>query len=806
MKIILPLLLFISSVVAGQGLHTAKISGKILDDEKQPVPFANIILLNQKDSVLVKAAITDSTGEFALDDIGAGDYFLRVIFTGYQKFTGPFFSLDKKDFYAGEIMLKKQTTQLKEVSVTAIKPFVEHQFDKTIVNVENSIVSAGSSALEVLKRSPGVVVDPNENIRLKGKTGTVIMIDGKPSPLSGEALANMLNGMPSSAISKIEIITNPSAKYDAEGNAGIINIVMKRDKQAGTNGNINAGYGEGRYEKVSAGFGLNYRNSKWTLYLTYSYAHRHGFNSTTLVRNFRENGLLTSIYTLDIYASIPSESHIPRLGGDYRISKNTTLGAQLSGMANFIKPKADNITYVSDGDEVRTGSFNTISSTDNNWYNYNGNFNVRHSIDSLGRQITADLDYSHYLNRNDQVFTTNTYDAFNQLLNADILAGNQKGFLDIYAFKTDYTHPLKENIKVEAGLKSSYVKTDNNLQYFHRIAGIDYPDSLNSNHFVYSENINAGYVNVNKEWKKFNLQAGLRGEQTLAKGVQLSNDSVFTRDYIQPFFSMAMNYKFNDNHEAGLTMSRRISRPSYQQLNPFRRYVDRTTYGAGNPFLLPALTYSTDLSYTFMGSLTFTLNYSNTKNDIETAFLQNDSSKITLQSEVNIEKSESFSFAINYSKQVTKWFQTSTEFDIWQSKYTGLLSGVYLDRSEPSFYFNSTNTFVLPKNYSLELSGFYQHKLIAGMLDINEAWEIGFGVQKKILKNKGVLKFNVTDIFRKNTSSGGSGFANVDSHFFALHETRVGTITVVYNFGKAGGQVKKRSGSDEEKNRVKVGG
>jgi iron complex outermembrane receptor protein len=806
MKILLLLVFVLSSAAFGQDLHSGKIAGKIVDEEKQPVPFANIILLNQKDSSLVKVVIADSTGEFAADEIKTGDYFLRVVFTGYQKFSGPVFSLNEKEYNIGEIVLEKQSTQLKEVSVTAIKPFVEHQFDKTIVNVENSIVNAGSTALEVLKRSPGVVVDPNESIRLKGKAGTIIMIDGKPSPLSSEALANMLNGMPSSAISKIEIITNPSAKYDAEGNAGVINIILKRDKQAGSNGNVNASFGEGRYEKASAGFGLNYRNTKWSLYVNYSYTHRHGFNSTMLVRNFHENGLLTNIYTLDIYASIPSDAHIPRMGADYRISKNTTIGAQLSGMANFIKPKADNITYVSDGNEVRTGSFNTISNTDNHWYNYNGNFNVRHSFDSLGRQLTADLDYSYYLNRNDQVFTTNTFDAANLLLNADVLAGNQKGLLDIYSFKTDYTHPLKENVKVEAGLKSSYVKTDNNLQYFNRIGNVDYPDSLNSNHFVYTENINSGYVNVNKEWKKFNLQLGLRVEQTLAKGVQLSNDSVFKRDYLQPFFSMAMNYKFNDRHEVGLTVSRRISRPNYQQLNPFRRYVDRTTYGAGNPFLLPALTYSTDLSYTFLESLTFTLNYSRTKDDIETAFLQNDSSKITLQSEVNIEKSESWNFAISYSKQVSSWFQTSTEFDVWQSKFSGILSGVFLDRSEPSFYFNSTNTFVLPKNYSLELSGFYQHKLIAGMLDINEAWEMGIGVQKKILNNKGVLKFNVTDLFRKNTSSGGSGFANVDSHFFALHETRVGTLSFVYNFGKAASQVKKRSGSDEEKNRVKVGG
>jgi len=268
---------------------------------------------------------------------------------------------------------------------------------------------------------------------------------------------------------------------------------------------------------------------------------------------------------------------------------------------------------------------------------------------------------------------------------------------------------------------------------------------------------------------------------------------------------MAMNYKFNENHEAGLTLSRRIKRPSYQQLNPFRRYVDKTTYGAGNPFLLPALTYSTELSYSLMQSLSFSFNYSYTQDDIETAFLQDDLTKVTLQTEVNIGKSESYTFSVNYSKQVGKWFQTSTGIDVWQTKYTGYLSGTYLNRSKPSFYFNTTNTILLPKNFSVELSAFYQYRLIAGMLDINDAWEAGAGLQKKLWKNKAVLKLNVTDIFWKNASSGGAHFANVDSHFLAHHETRVGTLSFVYNFGKAGGQVKKRSGSDEEKGRVKVG-
>lgn len=803
MKLIIPILLVFS--LTKSNAQPASVSGKISDESGSSLSFANVVLLQAADSAFAGATVTDSSGVFVFEDVKPGKYFLRAVYTGFQKYNGDVFTVDESAVHTGEVRLQKQARELKEVSVYAIKPFVEHQFDKTIVNVENSIVNAGATALEVLRRSPGVIVDPDESIRLKGKPGVVVMIDGKQTHLSSEALAAMLNGMPSSSVSRIEIITNPSAKYDAEGSAGIINIILKKNRQNGLNGNVSLSAGAGRYEKAGAGFSLNYRKSKWNMYLNYSYSHRHGFNSTDLVRNFHEQDSLANIYALDIYASIPSDAHIPRLGVDYRLSGNTTVGLQLSGMANSIRPHADNFTTVFDGANIRTGGFRTLSNTDNNWYNYAGNFNVRHSFDSLGRELTADLDYAQYVNRNNQFFSTYTYDAEGALADASSLDVNQKGFLDIYSFKTDYVHPLKKNMKVEAGIKSSYVKTDNNLKYFNLVDGVEYPDEINSNHFIYSENINAAYLNVNREMKKLNVQLGLRVEQTLAKGVQLSNDSVFTRNYMQPFFSLAMNYKFNDQHEAGLTLSRRINRPGYQQLNPFRRYVDRTTYGAGNPFLMPALTYSTDLSYTFMESLTFTLNYSNTKDVIETAFIQIDSSRITLQSEVNIDKSESYSLGINFSRQVSSWYQTSTEFDVWQTTYDGYVSGSYLNRSEPSFYFSSTNTFILPKNFSIELSGFYQHKLLVGMLEIYESWEAGAGLQKKIWKNKGTLKLNVTDIFRKNVSHGSADFANVDSHFLALHETRVGTLSFVYNFGRAGAQVKKRSGSDEEKSRVKVG-
>lgn len=782
-----------------------RVMGNIQEQTGEAIPFVNVMVLKQADSSLVKIAITDTLGNFVLEDIPVGTYFLQALYVGYQKYYGRMFELQAQDFDAGAIQLLSESKQLKEISVVAIKPFIEHQFDKTIVNVENSIVNAGSTAMEILSRAPGVMIAQDESILLKGKSGTLIMIDGKPSVLAGDALVTYLRSIPSASLSKIEIITNPSAKYDAAGTGGIINIILKKDKRQGTNGTLSGSYGQGIYAKASAGLNVNYRNRNWNLFFSYNYAHRKGINKTQHVRNFNKGVYGNEVYDQRIYATFPSDAHVPRFGADYTVNTKTTVGFQLSGMGNFINGQANNTTYVKDGNNVEFGSFATKSRTDNTWYNYNANVNLRHKLDSLGREFSADVDYSHYQNTNDQIFTTYLYDAQSVLQNESILNGDQSGVLDIYSVKADYVHPLAQQVKLELGTKVSYVTTDNELRYFNRIAEIDYPDSANSNHFIYSENINAAYLNANKEWEKLNVQAGLRMEQTLAKGIQLSNDSVFSRNYLQPFFSMATNYTFNDKNEAGLTISRRIHRPDYQQLNPIRRYVDKTTYGAGNPFLLPALTYSGELTYTYHSSLTFTLNYSQTKNDIQTVFLQDDADKITIQTDMNIERGEQYLGAINYSTQLNKWFQTATEIDVWQSKYSGTLTGVTLNRARPTFYINSTNTFILPKDFSVEVGGFYQHRFIGGILEMKGSWEADLGIQKKILKNKGQLKLNITDIFWKNNSSGEVHFANVNSRFLARHETRVATLSFSYGFGKSGAQVKKRSGAEEEKNRVKVG-
>ncbi|MBK7871030.1 MAG: TonB-dependent receptor [Saprospiraceae bacterium] len=677
--------------------------------------------------------------------------------------------------------------------------------DKLIVNVENSIVSAGSSALEVLQRSPGVIVDQNDNISLRGRQGVIIMIDGKPTQLGSQELANMLRGMASSTIEKIEIITNPSAKYDAAGNAGIINIRMKKDQRVGTNGNFSASVGYNDYWRANTALSLNYRNRKWNLFGNYSYANTVGYNNLILTRKFREEGEVAAIFKQDNYVKFPFSNHVARVGVDFSPSKNTTIGIVANGISNAFNPTGDSETIMLDANEQRTGSFTTQNRSQDQWNNYSLNTNIRQVFDSLGRELTADFDYARYSNETDQNFLTENFTPERVLMNQSIFIGDINGYLNIYSAKMDYTHPINEKMKIEAGVKTSFVKTDNDLQYFDRINGEDIYNPGWSNQFIYKENINAGYLNYRHEFSKtWSMQLGLRGEQTIADGLQVTTDSSFNRNYFQFFPSVFVQWSPSEKHSFNYSMSRRIDRPSYRQLNPFRGFVDRTTYSEGNPFLLPQLTYSFEVSHTFLQRFTTTFNYSITDDVITQVFLQDDEQRIMVQSIANIAELEYYGLSFSATFNPVKWWNNRTELNGFHSRYTGVVANTQLDNALPTFYINSINRLTLPKGFSGEVTFFYHNKSAYGITTIQPMWQLSLGLQKNILQNKGTLRLNVNDIFWKGYPRGVTKFANVDEVWKARRPTRMAMLTFTYRFGKTTVAPSRRrvGGAEEEKQRA----
>lgn len=794
-------------IATAQEVPNGTISGRVLNEQQQPVEFANVILQRTgQDSLLVKGAVTDEKGWFELTNISDGDYYLHISLVGLGQLKTETFTLSavKPKVELGTLELRQEATTLNEVTVRSQKPFIERQLDKLVINVENSIVSAGASAMEVLERSPGIVVDQNDVISLKGKQGVIVMIDGKPAQLGGTELANFLRGTPSAAIDKIEIIANPSAKYDAAGNAGIINIRMKRDQKLGFNGSVSLTYGNNRFNRYNTGTSLNYRNKKWNFFGSYNYANTKGFNNLVLYRKFTENGETAAIFDQNNYIIFPFSNHNARTGVDFFASKKTTIGVLFTGITNRFNPTGDNETFILNGNGERTGRFTTQNRSQDHWYNYSGNFNIRQTFDKPGRELSADFDYARYGNDTDQKFTTDLFDAENVLLNKDILIGDIFGYLHIYSGKIDYVHPLSEKSKFELGWKSSLVKTDNTLNFFNRINNEDQFDPSRSNQFVYEENINAGYLNFRQEYEKWSFQLGLRGEQTVADGLQVTTDSSFNRNYFQFFPSIFIQRNLSESHTMNLSMSRRIDRPSYRQLNPFRAFVDRTTYQEGNPFLLPQLTYSFELSHTYKEWLTSTLSYSITDDNITSVLLQDDEDRITVQTDLNIAEVAYYGLNVSTTLNPVKWWNTRTEVNGYYQRFTGNIKNTDLDNSRPTFSLSSNNRFTMPKGMAGEINFFYQHTGAYGISIIEPIWQLSVGLQKTILKEKGTLRLNVNDIFWRGYPRGSTEFANISETFESRRGTRIASLAFSYRFGKntVAPSRRRATGAEEEQRRA----
>ena len=497
------LLLMGLQISIAQNNLRGRITANIINEKNNPVENATVELLKSKDSSLAKIAITDKNGLADFENIRPGTYLLKISFVNYAtQFTAPvILGTEKLLIQLPNIVLQPGTAEIKEVVVTGRKPFIQRLSDRLVVNVENSIVSAGSSAMDVLERSPGVAVDQNDVIGLRGKQGVIIMIDGKPTPLSGADLANYLRGLPSNAIERIDIITNPSAKYDAAGNSGIIDIHMKKDQRLGTNGTLTAGYGQGVYSKANAGTTLNYRNKSVNIFGNYNYSYRMNLNHLILDRNFYTNGIFNGGDLKDNYSKTPSDFHAVRAGADFFPDKKNIIGFVITYNNGAFNTNTNNNSTVIDAQKQSASTFQTKALNDNNNYNTVANINFKHSFNTTGKELTADIDYGEYNSAAVSSTATKYYKLSGGSLQPDyVLNGNQVGKLTLKTAKVDYTNPLPKGAKFETGVKTSYVSSDNDAKFYDLSSGNAVDDANKTNRFFYEEYNNAAYFNFSKEF------------------------------------------------------------------------------------------------------------------------------------------------------------------------------------------------------------------------------------------------------------------------------------------------------------------
>jgi outer membrane receptor protein involved in Fe transport len=804
-------LCFASTFVNAQTL-SGRITGKILDENGRSVEGATVSLICVTDSVIVKYEPAAADGGFHFEMIKAGAYHIRISSTGKLPYKSERIEIDAQHQMVRlpVIVMHADTKALQEVMVISKKHFLEQKIDRTVVNVDAQISNAGTTALEVLEKSPGVNVSENGAISLHGKAGVTIYIDDKPTYLSGSDLQNYLRSMPSSMLSQIELMTNPPAKYDAAGTGGIINIKTKKTKLTGFNLGMNLSLRQSRYTETNNSMDFNYRKDKINVFGTLAYTVRNSFNDVDINRQYFYNaGQPSGAFRQNSYIRRQGDGYKATLGMDIFTSEQTTLGVLLTGLVrspgnrNNSQGQLYNATYQADSSIV------SQNNEQGKFKNGTANLNYKHTFKKDGPEITANLDYLAFATDNNQVFLNQNYNAAGILSSADQLNGNLPAAIHIYAAKVDYSQPVAKDWKLEAGAKSSYTSTDNQADYVNIVGGNATADYDKTNHFLYKEDINAGYLNLNKDFKRLSIQAGLRLENTNSRGHQLGNvqkpDSAFNRNYTSLFPTLYLLYKLDTlgDHQLKLTYGRRIERPYYQDLNPFISPLDKYTYYTGNPYLLPSYSKNYELGYIYKDRITVTLSYMDIGNRVtETIDIRNG---YYYDRPGNIGNTKIYDLNVDAGFDPTSWFSLQLSGDVWQIRqnsdfYTGTLANHSL-----SFSGQALLQFKLKKGWTLQTDGKYQGKQTDAQFLIAARGRWNAAVSK-VLSPKATLKFSISDLLYTNINKGTIGsLYQTSASFRTLTDSRAALLTLSMRFGKsvAGQRKHNQTGAGEENDRVK---
>lgn len=807
MRKILACLCLVLTLTAQAQEPKGRINGKVTDANTKTLASATIQLILAQDSSLVKMGIADKEGQFGFDQLPAGDFRVMITAIGHQKSYSEIVKITEagETVNLGEITLVPAAKEMAAVSVTSRRPLIEQKAGKMVVNVEASPSNTGLNALELLEKSPGVSVDNNGNISLKGKQGVTVLVDGKPTYLSGEDLAALLKSMPSSQLDQIEVMTNPPAKYDAAGNSGIINIKTKKGIVRGMNGNANLVYSQGKYDRYNGGVNLNYRNNKLNVFGGYNGGTYEGFNNLTIDRKMIENGVLVRTMDQRSRPHWKGQFHNFKLGTDYYFSKKDVAGIVVNYGFNKNEDDPRSSTNIRNVQGDLLARLYAYNANRRNSYNLTTNFNYKHTFDSTGREITADFDYLRYDMTGNNRMTTESRDQHDNKLGEDVvLRGHIPSLINIYSGKVDYVHPFKSGWKMEAGLKASFVETNNQVEYTRNSGGGWVPDSR-SNHFIYKENINAVYANFNRSIRKWEVSLGARVENTIARGHQLIGDSSFKRNYTNLFPNVGLSFNASEKHQWNFSYSRRLRRPDYGDLNPFIFFLDSLTYNQGNPWLQPQFTHNFELSHTFNRIFTTTINYTETNDVITELLKQNTEENKTFQTRENMSTMRQFGIALMANFPVGKWLNSNIYVNGYHNMYKGLYNNEPVNLKYNSVQINMTNTFTLGKGWGAELGGWATTKFLEGLLVARPMGALNVGFSKQVMQKKGNIKFGVRDLFYTQVFRGYALYSDVDVSLRSASDSRRFNISFTYRFGKSNIKPERRrsSSADDEASRVK---
>lgn len=793
-------------------VHAQQIKGVVRDEKGNVVSAATVSLLNARDQSVVKLALTNK-GAFHFDLIKQDSFLVGVSYVGYQPVFSQKFAFKGETITLPDLIFKTPVSSMQGITVVARKPIVEVKADKTVLNVEGTINATGSDALELLRKSPGVLVDNDENLSVNGKSGVQVYIDGKPTPLNGQDLSSYLKTIPSSQIEAVEIIQNPGASFEASGSAGIINIRLKKGKTMGFNGNVNAGISASKYLRAENGFSLNYRNKNFNVFGTYNGNYGKLESAFELHRVVKDTAFDQQNQIL-----VKRNNHTFKTGLDYTLSAKSNIGVLVTG--NFSSPQVTN-TNVTPISHYPTGTVDRIlkAGNDTRQRNHNINTNVNYSFkDSAGRSMVVNADYGYYNNKQDQAQPNTFYDATgkNELYQRNYTIASPTR-IDIYALKVDYEQPFAKG-RLGIGGKVGYVKTANDFRQYNEGGRVRELDRERSNFFGYKENVNAAYINYSKEWKGIAVQGGIRAEQTDLEGTLKSYKRTggdypevtanFKRDYIDFFPSISITLAPKTGNQFALAYSRKIDRPVYKNLNPFEYRINEYTFHKGSIHLRPQYSNTVSLTHTYKYKLNTTLSYSHIK-DVFGQLVDTAHGMKGYLVNSNIASQDIASLNISYPFQY-KNYSLFTNINTFYSRNKadyGTHRNINLDTWTINIY--AQNSYRFGKGWSAEVSGFYASPSIwQGTMKAAAMWSADAGVQKQILSGKGTIKASVSDVFKSMQWSANSNFARQAVAVAGRYESRQYKLHFTYRFGnnkiKAARQY--NTGLEDELNRTQSSG
>jgi hypothetical protein len=805
------LLLFASLALLSTSLRaqtpTSLVKGKVIDGEGAALSYATVVLYRQADSAMAKAGYSNDEGLFEIGPVDAGSYYLKVSYVGLPvKFVEGFALASGETKVLPDITVGGDGAELDAVTIVTEKPIVTVKPDMTVFNVEGTVNAVGENAFNLLRKAPGVVVDNNDNLMLQGKSGVRVMIDGKPSPLSAADLANLLKSMSSDQIESFEIITNPGSKYDAEGNAGIINIKLKRDKNMGANATVNLDYSYWWLHRLNGGIAANYRNKKMSAYGSYNPG--GGAKESFMHFNRIQNG---TQFDLDTRIVEDYMNHSARAGADFFLSPKSTLGVNLTGLSATGTRDSRSTNLIS---SEATDSLLSIlvSNTDNPFSRINFTANLNYRFDNgKGSTFSTDADFGTYRNRNTTVQPNQYLDPSSEAVTLErIYRFVAPTDIDIYTWKADMERPFLKG-KLGAGVKTALVKTTNTFDFYNVIAGENVLDTTRSNTFDYTENVNAAYLNYQRQIKKWGISAGLRAEQTNSLGeltaLVPTNNNTVERHYLNFFPSGGVTYALTKKQTLRLTYSRRIDRPRYEDLNPFQQKIDELSYREGNPFLRPQYTHNIELGHTAFYTLNTSLSYSRTSDYFTnlTDTIEGTRTFMTLQ---NLSTRQVVTLAMSYPFSPFKWWNTFTNASVYNTTNNADFgTGKEINLSVTTFNIYHQSTFNLKHDIGLQLSGFYTSPGIWGANFRNRRFiGIEAGATKKVFAGRGMFKVGMSDIFFTSQWRGVQEFGGLYMEANGGWESRQIKVSYTHTFGNNQLKASKKRSTASEEEAKRAGG